>query len=145
MSKPAVNLGPLICFEDTVGDLARRFVLGGAQVLVNVTNDGWFMRSHAAEQHLANAVFRAVENRRPLIRAANTGVTCFIDERGAVTNALRGADGTPFVTGVLTGRVAVPRSPALTFYTRHGELFSQLCAGLTLIAGIVLLRPRTRQ
>jgi apolipoprotein N-acyltransferase len=144
MPNPAVNLGPLICFEDTIGDLARRFVLGGAEVLVNVTNDGWFMRSHAAEQHLANAVFRAVENRRPLIRAANTGVTCFIDERGAVTNALRGVDGTPFVTGVLTGRVAVPRSPAFTFYTRHGELFSHLCASLTLIAGIVLLRHRRR-
>ena len=76
---PPAKIGPLICFEDTLGDLTRQFVLKGAQVLVNITNDGWFQKTEGAEQHLANAVFRAIETRRPLIRAANTGITCIID------------------------------------------------------------------
>ena len=79
---PRVKIAPLICFEDTLGDLTRQFVLKGAQILVNITNDAWFQKTEGAEQHLANAVFRAVETRRPLIRAANTGITCCIDRFG---------------------------------------------------------------
>ena len=75
LKQPSLRIAALVCFEDTLGDLTRRFVQRGAQLLVNVTNDGWFLQSQGSEQHLANAVFRAVENRRPLVRAANTGVT----------------------------------------------------------------------
>ena len=64
-------IAPLICFEDTIGDLTRQFVLGGANLLANVTNDGWFLRSAGSQQHLANAVFRCVETRLPMVRAAN--------------------------------------------------------------------------
>jgi hypothetical protein len=71
----SVKFAALICFEDTAGDLTRRFVKDGAQALINLTNDGWFLRSCEPEQHLANAVFRAVETRRPLVRCCNTGVT----------------------------------------------------------------------
>ena len=78
---PRCRFAALVCFEDTLGDLTRRFVQTGAQVLVNITNDGWFAQSPAAEQHLANAIFRAVENRRPLMRCGNTGVTCAVDPR----------------------------------------------------------------
>ena len=67
------KIAPLICFEDTIGDLARQFVLAGANLLVNVTNDGWFLRTSGSRQHLANAVFRCVETRLPMVRAANTG------------------------------------------------------------------------
>ncbi len=134
-----IRIGPLICFEDTLGDLTRRFVLAGAEVLVNLTNDGWFMHSAGAEQHLANAVFRAVENRRPLWRAANTGVTCFIDSRGATTNSLK-----PFAQGVLFGRVAIPVHGPLTFYTRHGELFAVVCAAIT-VGWLVIATVRKRK
>jgi len=142
LEQPAVNLAALVCFEDTLGDLTRRFVLGGAQLLVNVTNDGWFLRSQGAEQHLANAVFRAVENRRPLVRAANTGVTAFIDPLGRVVNSFR-PDGNPFAEGVLSDTVQIPpESARQTFYTRHGERFSQGCAVLSLVAlGVFIRRP----
>ena len=124
-----MNLGGLICFEDTQADLTRQFVKGGAQLLVNVTNDSWFLKSAGAEQHLANAVFRAVENRRPLLRAANTGVTAIIDSLGQVIHELRGANGTPFTEGILSDTVQVPPSNApRTFFTDHGEVFSMLCA-----------------
>src|SRR5882724_2688012 len=134
-----VQVAPLICFEDTIGELARRFVLPsetspGANLLVDITNDGWFLRSAGSHQHLANAIFRCVETRRPMARAANTGVTCFINEFGRVTQMLRDDTGSTFTEGVLTGEIKVPTEHELTFYTRHGELFAKLCAGITLIA-----------
>ena len=134
-----VQVAPLICFEDTIGELARRFVLPsetspGANLLVDITNDGWFLRSAGSHQHLANAIFRCVETRRPMVRAANTGVTCFINEFGRVTQVLRDDTGSTFTEGVLTGEINVPTEHELTFYTRHGELFAKLCAGITLIA-----------
>ena len=143
MEHPSLQIAALICFEDTLGELTRRFVQGGAQLLVNVTNDGWFLRSQGSEQHLANAVFRAVENRRPLVRAANTGVTAFIDPLGRVANAFR-PEGTPFSAGVLADTVRVPAAAApQTFYTRHGERFSQACAVWSLAAlGGFLARQR---
>jgi len=134
-----VQVAPLICFEDTIGELARRFVLPsetspGANLLVDITNDGWFLRSAGSHQHSANAIFRCVETRRPMVRAANTGVTCFINEFGRVTQVLRDDTGSTFTEGVLTGEINVPTEHELTFYTRHGELFAKLCAGITLIA-----------
>jgi apolipoprotein N-acyltransferase len=81
----------LICFEDTLGDLTRRFVVRGAQLIVNITNDGWFLHTAGAEQHLNNAIFRAIENRRPLVRCANTGITCSIDRAGRIDRTGRTA------------------------------------------------------
>jgi apolipoprotein N-acyltransferase len=69
-----------------------------------------------------------------MVRAANTGVTCFINEFGRVTQVLRDDTGSTFTEGVLTGEINVPTEHELTFYTRHGELFAKLCAGITLIA-----------
>ena len=142
-----VQVAPLICFEDTIGELARRFVLPtdtnpGASLLVDITNDGWFLHSAGSHQHLANAIFRCVETRRPMVRAANTGVTCFVNEFGRVTQVLQDGTGSTFTEGVLTGEVKVPTEHELTFYTRHGELFAKVCAWITLVAivGAVSLR-----
>jgi len=134
-----VKVAPLICFEDTIGELTRRFVLptetnSGANLLVDITNDGWFLRSAGSHQHLANAVFRCVETRRPMVRAANTGVTCFVNEFGRVTQKLQDDKGSTFTEGVLTGDVKVPTEQELTFYTRHGELFAKVCTVVTSIA-----------
>lgn len=138
------RIAPLICFEDTIGDLTRQFVLKGADLLVNVTNDGWFLDSAGSQQHLANCIFRCVETRRPMVRAANTGVTCFVNEFGRVTQILRDDNGSTFTEGVLAGEISVPTDPPLTFYTRHGELFAKLCgaASLAAIAFLALARRR---
>ena len=128
-----VKVAPLICFEDTLGELTRQFVLRGANLLANVTNDGWFLRSAGAQQHLANAVFRCVETRRPMARAANTGVTCFVNRFGRVTQVLLDAQGSQFTEGVLTGTLDIPTGGELTFYARNGELFAKLCGGLALL------------
>ncbi len=137
LDSPPVRLGPLICFEDTDGDHTRRFVnqgAGGAQLLVNITNDSWFGRSPGAEAHLANALFRAIENRRPLVRDSNTGVTCFIDAQGNVTHALLDAGGAPFMEGILFGTVFVPRNGPLTFYARFGDWVAWLSVALSVAA-----------
>lgn len=139
------HVAPLICFEDTVGDLTRRFVLNGANLLVNVTNDGWFLHSAASRQHLNSALFRCVETRQPMVRAANTGVTCFVNEFGRITQILQDDNGSTFTEGILSGEVNIPTARVLTFYVKHGELFAQLCAAITLMAIIVLIATRKRR
>jgi apolipoprotein N-acyltransferase len=140
-----VRLAPLICFEDTIGDLVRQFVLRGANLLVDVTNDAWFLRSAGSRQHLANAIFRCVETRRPMVRAANTGVTCFVNEFGRVTQILQDEAGSTFTEGVLTGEIRVPTDGHITFYARHGELFAKVCAGITVIGIIAMILARWRR
>ena len=145
-----VQVAPLICFEDTIGELTRQFVLPsetnpGANLLVDITNDGWFLHSAGSHQHLANAIFRCVETRRPMVRAANTGVTCFINQFGRVTQMLRDETGSTFTEGVLTGEIKVPTEHELTFYTRHGELFAKFCAVITLLAILAASAIRRRK
>jgi apolipoprotein N-acyltransferase len=136
LSGEKAKIAPLICFEDTIGELTRQFVRAGANLLVNVTNDGWFLRSAGSRQHLANAVFRCVETRLSMVRAANTGVTCFINDLGKITHTLVDETGSQFTDGVLTGQVSVPSQYEPTFYVRHGELFAEVCVGVT---GLVLI------
>ena len=145
-----VQVAPLICFEDTIGELTRQFVLPsetnpGANLLVDITNDGWFLHSAGSHQHLANAIFRCVETRRPMVRAANTGVTCFINQFGRVTQMLRDETGSTFTEGVLTGEIKVPTEHELTFYTRHGELCAKFCAVITLLAILAASAIRWRK
>jgi apolipoprotein N-acyltransferase len=138
LTNDKAQVAPLICFEDTIGDLTRQFVLAGANVLANVTNDGWFLRSAASQQHLANAVFRCVETRLPMVRAANTGVTCFVNEFGRITQTLLDETGSQFTEGVLTGEIAVPTGTEQTFYVRYGEVFAQGCVGVSVLVLVVL-------
>ena len=145
-----VQVAPLICFEDTIGELARQFVVPtetspGANLLVDVTNDGWFQHSAGSPQHLANAIFRCIETRRPMLRAANTGVTCFINQFGRVTQELRNETGSTFTEGVLSGDIKVPSEHELTFYARHGELFAKVCGVITLIAIVLTSLTRWRR
>jgi apolipoprotein N-acyltransferase len=142
-----IHVAPLICFEDTIGELTRQFVLPnetspGANLLVDVTNDGWFQTSAGSHQHLANAIFRCSETHRPMIQAANTGVTCFINQFGRVTQMLRDETGSTFTEGVLAGEIKVPTEQELTFYARHGELFAKACAASTVVSIFVVFGIR---
>ncbi len=137
LAQPTIKISTLICFEDTLGDLTRHFVERGAQLLVNITNDGWFAQSPAAEQHLANATLRAVENRRPLVRCGNTGVTCAIDSMGRVDPWLA-----PFQQGFVAREIRVPTDLTQTFYTRHGDWFSAVSLVFTLLATVLAWRSR---
>ena len=115
------RLGPLICYEAIFPGLVRRFAVEGADVLVNVSNDGWYGRSAALEQHLNLARVRAVENRRFLLRATNTGITAVVDPYGRLV--ARAAVGTRTVLGA----GYAPRGEQ-SVYTRHGDWLAALCA-----------------
>lgn len=133
-----ISLIPLVCFEDTVGRVARKFIREEPQIIVAISNDGWFIDSVETEMHLANAKFRAVELRRPMMRCSNIGVTCFIDEWGRETARLRDPDtGDTFIEGVLPGEVNVGCSQ-LTLYAKHGDWFA--ISLLILCILIILLR-----
>lgn len=138
------RVAPLICFEDTLGDLARQFVLSGADLLANVTNDGWFLRSSGSRQHLANAIFRCVETRRPMIRAANTGVTCFVNDLGRVTQMLQDERGSIFEEGSLIGDINIAIEPVITFYTRHGDIFAEVCSLFALLILVIRIGVKVR-
>jgi apolipoprotein N-acyltransferase len=131
------RFGSPICYEVIFPDLVRRFTKAGANFLVTITNDGWYGRSSAPYQHFANAILRAVENRRPLLRAATTGISGFIDPYGRVVSETKIGEQT-----FLTGRVT-PRTD-LTPYARYGDWFSYMCltaGALTLI--LALFKRRT--
>jgi len=119
---------PTVCFEDSVGRLTRRFVRPGPQVIVNVTNDGWFRESAAADQHFAYARFRAIELRRPMLRCANTGVSAAVDTTGSTAHPdngkpqiLVGSDGNHFVRGSLLTETKVPLHPSFSLYALIGD------------------------
>lgn len=107
-------IGMLICYEVIFPELVGALVDNGARVLVNITNDAWFDRTSAAYQHFSMAVFRAVENRRTLVRAANTGISGFIDPCGRIVSA-----SSLFEDAVATAPVALLQST--TWYTLRGD------------------------
>jgi apolipoprotein N-acyltransferase len=110
------NTGVLICFEILFPDISTAFVKNGATFLTTITNDAWFGTTSAPEQHLAIAVFRAVENRRALIRAANTGISGYIDPTGRPSGT----------TALFSDAAIFQELPAVSFmsiYTRYSDLF----------------------
>ncbi|MEJ2639785.1 MAG: apolipoprotein N-acyltransferase [Desulfosarcinaceae bacterium] len=117
------KLGPLICYEIIFPRLARAMAASGANVLVNQTNDAWFGRTSAAYQHFSMGVFRAVENRRSLVRAANTGISGYIDPTGKIQ-----AQTDLFKDAAIDRSVVLMDIP--TLYSRVGDLFAQICLAL---------------
>lgn len=116
-----------ICYESVFPDLVRRFVKKGADFLAIITNDAWFGKTTAPYQHAQIAVFRAIENRISIARTANTGVSCFIDPYGRVSQA------TPlFQLATLVGEIQLRKST--TFYTRHGNLFANIVSFILLMS-----------
>lgn len=133
LKRPALTLGVLICFESIFPELARQQTRAGARVLVNLTNDAWFGMTSAPHQHLSMAVFRAVENRRPLIRAANTGISAFIDPGGKIIDRAG-----LFTEAVLSHEVK-PSPPCQTLYTRYGDLFVMALSMISLVTVFYVL------
>lgn len=119
--------GVFICFESAFPAIARRLAQDGADMLINISNDGYLGQTPVMRQHLANAIFRAVENARPVARVTNTGITAFITARGEVLDATAG-----FQTSVRTWTVRRAGN-GQTFYTRHGDLFVVICVVMAML------------
>jgi apolipoprotein N-acyltransferase len=112
-----VRIGQLICYEDLLAAMSRQATQAGAEVLLNILNDAWYGNTAAPYQHQALALWRAIENRRYLLRGSNSGVTSIIDAAGRVA-----AEGRLFCPEVITG--TVHRLHLKTFYTRFGDIFA---------------------
>ena len=136
------DFGVLICFEDVFPYISRTFVKKGANFLVNITNDAWFGKTAAAKQHMQASVFRAIENRVPVIRAANTGISCFIDYTGKVISKVEVDSQNLFIEGydVQNINMCVERS----FYTQYGDIFIALALLITLliVVGEIIVKKR---
>ncbi len=130
-----ISFSALICFEDTLAYLAREAVRNGARLLVNQTNDAWFDPYWASRQHMILSIFRAVENRVPLVRSANTGYSCAIDSLGRVREVLAGENGRHDGPGFQLATVRVPpEAMPMTFYNRNGDWFALACLPVGLVA-----------
>lgn len=141
----SVGVIPSVCFEDTVPRLTRKFVRSGPQVLVNVTNDGWFQESEGSVQHFRNALFRSIELRRPTVRCANRGVTGVVTVAGSLVDPytkemrhLVDENGSYFHRGYLLASVYVPSEGGFTLYARFGDWF----AVTGLVAGFLWMMMR---
>jgi apolipoprotein N-acyltransferase len=126
--------GVFICIESAYPSIAREFTAEGADVLINISNDGYLGPTAVMRQHLANAVFRAVENDRAVLRVTNTGITAFLTPTGEVRDATEG-----FKADVRTWGIARSQH-GKTFYTAHGDLFAAVCAVLGLLVFVYSLR-----
>jgi len=165
------RFGVIICYEDTVPYMARNFALdeqGRKRIdwLVNISNDGWFVRfldgsarvipSTELPQHAAICAFRAVENRLPILRSVNTGISCLIDSTGKIrSDYLAASEGFPPGAMDRTGMAGwfmdkMPIDRRITFYSRHGQWLDAGCAiafaaVVILPGGARLVRRRRRQ
>jgi len=115
------RVGTAICFEVIFPEIVRRFVQNGATVMTAITNDAWFGRSAAPDQHFSMTVFRAIEHRIPFARAANTGISGFIDARGRVMR-----ETALFEEATATATLSLRQQT--TLYTRWGDFFAAFCA-----------------
>lgn len=142
-NRTTVSFAPLICFEDAFPYLARECAIAGADALVAIANDSWFDGTREPEQHLRQAILRAVETGLPMVRATNRGVTAFILPNGRVVRRIgdgRGG-GTP---GFATAEIGIAPEPRPTIYVRFGDaLFARPCAGYLL--ALVLLSALARR
>jgi apolipoprotein N-acyltransferase len=136
LALPQGRFGVLICYEGIFPDLSRALVARGADFLVNITNDAWFGNTSAPHQHLAMVTLRAIENRVPIVRVANTGVSAIVDVDGRI----RWQTGL-FETAVRADTVQWPG--VRTVYTRVGDVFAALCGlAVAVAAGHALRRGR---
>ena len=122
----------MICFESTFPSISRQFINDGAEVLIYVINDGWYEHPPEPQQHAKQAIYRAIENRRPVIRCTNTGISMVVDAGGNISHQIPLNE-----KGMIQARIQT--QDYATFYTRYGDIFSKLNVLLCIsfiIAGI---------
>lgn len=123
---PYGRFATLICYESIFPGLVRKFYQKGGNFIVNITNDGWFGNTSGPYQHFSISVFRAIENRKPLVRAANSGISGVIDSKGRIINKTKLFERTYLIENIKT-------NDKMTFYTKYGDIFAYICIVISLI------------
>lgn len=130
-------VGTQICYEVIFPDLARQYANAGARIIVNITNDAWFGKSSAPYQHLSMAAFRAIETRTPLVRAANTGITAYVDQNGHIKT----------MTSLFTEDyrvVTVTPGSANSLYLKTGDITPWFCIALSAVIAALSWKQRRK-
>lgn len=130
---PFGSFAPVVCYEIIFPGLVRKFYSKNGDFIVTVTNDAWFGKTAGPYQHFSMAVFRAIENRKPVMRSANTGISGFIDSNGRIIKRTE-----LFQRQVLTGEIKTDNT--LTFYSRYGDLFTYFCM---VISAVLLINLKS--
>ncbi|MBK7385071.1 MAG: apolipoprotein N-acyltransferase [Flavobacteriales bacterium] len=131
-------IAPAICYESVFGEHVAAHVRNGAQLIAVITNDGWWDDSPGYRQHLTFSSLRAIETRRDVVRSANTGISCTVDQRGVVANRTAWWKPAAF-------RAIVHLNDRITFFTRHGDLIGRAAVVITIIALLVLIASTIRR
>ena len=121
-----IGIAPVICYESVYGDFVTKYIRNGANLIFIVTNDGWWDDTPGYKQHLQYARLRAIENRRSIVRCANTGISCFVDEMGNLSKE------TKYWEPAVISQVVHPNSE-LTFFSKFGDVLSYASCVLSLI------------
>lgn len=116
-----VKIAPVICYESIYGEYVTDYVKKGANVIFIITNDGWWEDTPGYKQHLAYGRLRAIETRRSVARSANTGISCFINQKGDVLKATKWWE-----QDVISGKINL--NEKVTFYTKHGDYIGRVAA-----------------
>jgi len=124
-----LKVAPCICYESVYGEFMNRFIQNGANVIFVITNDGWWGNTPGHRQHLLFSVIRAIETRRSIARSANTGISCFINQRGDISQ--RTAYWEPAVI-----RQKINANDKITFYVKYGDYIGRI---FLLVAGLFVL------
>jgi apolipoprotein N-acyltransferase len=125
-SPKSFTVAPVICYESVYGEYVSEYIKKGAEAIFIITNDGWWKNTHGYEQHLHYASLRAIETRRPVVRAANTGISCFIDLKGQITSR------TEWWKKDVLKEVISPES-AITPYVRYGDVILYLSVIMSIL------------
>ncbi len=125
-----LKTAPLICYESVYGEYVSQFVSLGADFLCVITNDGWWGDTPGYKQHLTFSQLRAIENRRSLARSANTGISCFINQKGEIIDRLNWDE-----KGVLIQKIN--KNDSITFYTKYGDIIGRI--SVFLLIGIFIM------
>jgi apolipoprotein N-acyltransferase len=137
---PAIA-APLICYESVYGEFVTGFIRNGANIIFVITNDGWWGKTPGHRQHFSFSILRAIETRRSVARSANTGISAFINQRGDVFQR------TPYWEQAVI-RQSLHINNELTFYVKHGDYLSRICAvlaGISAAAGLAMIFIRRKK
>ncbi len=132
-----LQVGPQICYEIIFPKYSRVLTEKGATAIVNISNDSWYGDSPASRQSMAMGVFRAIENRIPVLRAAQSGITALIDRTGKITEETK-----LFVETTLMGEITPRGKTPLTFFTKNGEIFAIFCLFVTGVTLAITMRSK---
>ncbi|MCX7786735.1 MAG: apolipoprotein N-acyltransferase [Spirochaetes bacterium] len=140
---PQFRFSTPICFEDVFPNLVRKFVLNGADLIVNISNDYWSLTPVEGKQHAIHSVLRAIENRRPLLRATASGWTLYSDPYGRIQSSLPLYEEGALLVEVPLGEVLQGRVEGQTFYTRYGDWFPLWCGGVIFLLILLTVWRKT--